>query len=260
MPAVDGSHSTPMRSVYLPRLLLVPLVLVLVTACQQRQSDAVIIEAENIDFGALTDEERTRHAERLAPALGVDTPAAGDTRSGPLLIEAVGRPLYSVWLQAGAESDALVVQQVAPGSGTVWQQTLPVGAGLPVVGVDLDDGDLLGEPVLTVTTRSSQPAAATVLLFALTGAGPVLVRATTGAGQLANARLHADHPELPVDAGDLTAAARIDRLAATVHLAAPDQAAVRGQAGVRSHLEQFATGTDTWLAQAAAELLTLPTD
>lgn len=96
------------------------------------------------------------------------------------------------------------------------------------------------------------------LIVAPAGRGVVLLRSTDARGELANQHLSAVFDRVPVQRGRLTSADRVERLATTVALAQPDQAAVRAESSTRSHLQALAGGTDLWLAQAAAELLTLP--
>lgn len=234
------------------RVILLACLLLLLTACQARP-DAVAAHA-GTDFATLDRATYLKAAGRLGPALGRPVPAADDLRGGPLWIRAVSAGYQSCWREAGTGERA-VVQQVGPDGAVAWTAVVGLGEGGRVTSVVVENRAGLGEVLVLRAEVAASAAAVLYLTTDATGAG--LLRAETVEGALANRRVHTDHPALPLRTGDL-GGSPVAALAATVHLVTPDHAAERAKPAVRSHLTQLAAGNDPWLAQAAAELLTLP--
>lgn len=207
------------------------------------------------DFATAPDATYVAAAEALSVALGRELSALPGARGyGPRDILALsdgGHLLVAV--EPWSEAELVLLARTDARGGVRWQHELPLAAGSVVDGARLVDQD----GVRLVRLTLSEAGGVTALYLALSGDGPIVVRAEAQ-GALGNARFRQAHPRVPVSPGKLGSDDRIDQLAATVHLAGPGRAGDRGKPVVRGHLEALAGSTDRWLAQAAADLLTMP--
>ena len=215
----------------------------------------MVVDAADTDFAALESEVYLQQAAALADALGLTAPS--DRGTGPREIRAHAGGFLVLWRDAGP---ALQLLQTDAAGRLRWSAPLRFASGASLARAEWKQVDGVDEPVLRVGLDGLPASAASELLFAVAADGPMLIRATTGNGRLANARVDDDHPDLPTVPGAIASDDRVDRLASTVYLAGAERREERSKPGVRSHLQQLAGGTDLWLAQAAAELLTLPAD
>ena len=205
------------------------------------------------DFAQASDKDYAEAARRVGRALGRDFSDLPGRSYGPKAVLPVGSQFLVVAVAPGADAELVILALV--GSRVEWQAELPVASGTLVTEaglVDHADHQLL--------RLGLAQAGGIDAVFVHPGTrAPAIVRAEQQ-GAVANAALLAAHPALPTQAGDLGSDDVMDQLAATVHLAADDQAAVRGSQLNVGHLQALAGSTNPWLAAAAASLLTMPTE
>lgn len=145
--------------------------------------------------------------------------------------------------------------------GIRWQRELPLNGTWGLESYALGSHPEVNHPVLVIDTkppRGHDPMAATRLYLAITGNGGLLIRAVNPGRQIVDQRLSEDHPDLRTDPGDITHQDSAAQLAGLVHLAQPAHDNLRSGARVIGHLEALAGGTNRWLAEGAALVLTLP--
>ena len=220
------------------------LVCLLLTACSKRDQGATIVDYAGTDFDSLSAAAYEKAAKKLGPILGQDYQAG----AGPKLLQSFGSSIFSLW----QDGNSLTLDRFTSTGHSVWQ--VPIDLGLSVTRFAIAPSTDFDQELVLSITCDGKAGQATVLHFVLLDDGPFLVRSTDHEGVLANVVLSQDHPQLVVQAGNV-GGTRIEKLAAMVYFAR--HTAELGKASVRSHLNDMASGNDVWLAQAAAELLTL---
>jgi hypothetical protein len=153
----------------------------------------------------------------------------------------------------------LAIRNITP-DGLAWTRVLELGAGASYGFATLGKRSGFDLPLLVLSTEGLAQDAAQRFYIGLAKDRGVLLRVIDGDKSLANGRLSSDHPDLAIDAGDIGSNDPALQLAATVALSQASQTGERGNARVRSHLNALAGGTDPWLAEAAAEVLSLPVE
>ena len=256
---VDRMNHTTMTQHMMPCLLTV-LILAALAACSPRASEGnALLDYVEADFAALDAGEYRQALRTLAAATKLTLLGDVDDRSrGPLAVMAFGDDDESrhAVLVARGERDAMDVAYVDQHGQLRWSEELRLGTGWQIRGVSL--GDYQNSPLLVVDLIDDRPGRPLRRLsWALTVRRPVLVRIEDSSGHPLLSRLATDHPQLPVG-GRIESDDPIQQLGGLLALAAPDQAARRGRAGILSHLQRLAASTDLWVAQMAAEVLTLP--
>jgi len=241
------------------RFTAVSLVAVLFAACTGggggRQPANAYAAHQDVDFATVDNQAYVAAASDLAAASGLDFTALPGARGygvrDVMPLPGGGHVLIAV--EPGEDGEHLVLAQAAASGTTLWAGSAVFAPGTAVEDVVLTDLSGIGSPVLSVDLGEGQGVDRVYL--ALTSNGPVALRAEQD-GVVANAALRATHPGVPTTPGALGSDDRFQRLAALLHLAAQDQAEARRAPAVHGHLEAIASGTDTWAAQAAADLLT----
>ncbi len=143
----------------------------------------------------------------------------------------------------------------------LWRKQLELGSNFRLETAETVEVSGLVHPVLALKLGNPNATADNVtrLFYAITADDALLIRVENADGDWAAAKLNTNHPNLTIDFGKLHAE-RVDlRLAALVALSQPAQRELRHDSKIRSTLESLAGSTDTvWLAEAAAQVLTLP--
>ncbi len=239
------------------------LILIAMAACTPRVGEGnALLDYVDVDFTGLDTNEYRQALRVLTAATKLDLHGEVDDRSrGPVAVLAFGgdedddESRHAV-LVARGERDAMDVAYVDRHGQLRWSEELRLGTGWQIRGVSL--ADYQDSPLLVVDLIDDRPGRPLRRLsWALTARRPVLVRIEDASGHPLLSRLATDHPQLPVG-GRVESDDPIQQLGGLLALAAPDQAARRGRAGVLSHLQRLAASTDLWVAQIAAEVLTLP--
>ncbi|MDA3962795.1 MAG: hypothetical protein PF961_18575 [Planctomycetota bacterium] len=240
------------------RLSIALTVLLCAAGCSGRGAGTTtnpFVTYADTDFAATPDEVYAEAAQALSESIGRGLSALPGARGyGPRDVIAVldGHLLAAVEPWQDAE---LLVLALSDGAGALrWSQDLPMASGSLITAVALEERN--GAQLLRASL--AEAGGIDALIVALTASGPVVVRAEAQ-GAAVNGAFRRLHPQVPTNPGKLGSSDAVQQLAATVYLAGPDQAEARGKAVVRGHLEALAGSTDTWLAQAAADLLTMPT-
>ncbi|MHC5067808.1 MAG: hypothetical protein ACYTF0_04390 [Planctomycetota bacterium] len=236
--------------IYRALVVCVALVLLAVAGCNRQPVDRLAAHAGS-DVTALDESAYVAASADIMAAIDVDFMVSPGARAyGPQLCQAVADGYVVVAWLPDEMSERLVVAHVE-GTQLRWRSSIDLAAGTALKAVASVAVDGVAAPCLAVDLSG----AVERLYVAVGDDGALLLRAEAR-GQLANSALHRAHPDAVIGGGDLASADRIERLAATVALADPAQGALRAEPGVRGQLEAFARGTDVWLAQAGAELLT----
>lgn len=97
------------------------------------------------------------------------------------------------------------------------------------------------------------------LIFALTERGAPLIRVESATGQFAGTVFAAALPIYKYNSVKLEGSSGTDSLEALLRLSGPSAKMERSVAAVRSQLEAFSSSTHSWVAEAAAAVLILPT-
>lgn len=229
-------------------------VLILAAAgCSSRSAGNPFQAHAGADFAALPAEAYQKACRDLGRPLGA--PLAGDTEKrafGPIAVLTVGEQ-DTVLVASGPERTLTMAR--ADAGGLRWRLEAALGPAWKPVAASL--GQRGATPVVTVDL-AGRGTEVQRLRYLLQPRGAVLARIEDGAGRLVASRLAVDHPRLVPAKGRIESTDPVEQLSALLTLAAPSAAAERAKPGVISHLEKLAASTDAWVAQAAAEVLTLP--
>lgn len=241
-----------MTSIRLPAVVLFAL---LVAACTGRGGGgtATLGDYVETDFATAPPELYSEAARDISLIVGrelSDLPGARSYGPHDVLALPGGHLLVAIEPEEGGES---LILALSSGASLVWSEAIPLAEGTMLKAAGLSQR--AGAPVLSVDLAGG---VADVLHLVITGAGPVALRAEAE-GQVVNHAFLAANPAVPTARGRLGGDDLLPQLMATMHLARGDQAGERGQQAVQGHLRALAGSNDTWLAQAAANLLTLPT-
>ncbi|MFW5859153.1 MAG: hypothetical protein ACOCYP_03950 [Planctomycetota bacterium] len=241
------------------RLVFLVLVALLTVggACAPRQpSGSPLLDHIDTDFAALEAPAYRQVARTLAEATGLELDDDASDRSvGPRQVIDLGDGATA--LVAVAPGAQLQLARVAADGDVDWRRTASFGEGFSVGELRAFEHGRPAVPMLAVHLRG-RGGERQRLVWALTDDDACLVRVDDGRGTLLLTQLEQDHSDLEYPRGALDAEAVPAQLAALVRLAAPSRVAERGRPAVLSHLEKLAQSTDLWVAQQAAEVLTLP--
>lgn len=226
-------------------------------ACAPRQpAGNPLLDHIDTDFTALDAPAYRQVARTLAEATGLELDADADDRNvGPRQVIDLGNGATA--LVAVAPGSQLQLARVAADGDVDWRRTAGFGEGFTISELRSFTHGRPSMPMLAVHLRG-RGGERQRLVWALSDAAGYLVRVDDGRGTLLLTRLEQDHPDLEYPRGALDADAVPAQLAALVRLSAPSRVAERGRPAVLSHLEKLAQSTDLWVAQQAAEVLTLP--
>lgn len=239
------------------RLIAIVLLAIAVTACSGRRAaapqEAFAAYAET-DFAGAPDAVYSEAAHKLSQAIGQglsDLPGARAYGPKDVLPVLAGHLLVAA--EPGEDAELLVLA-LASSDGVAWTQDIPLASGTLIKGSSI--AEQAGAQLVRIQLAGG---VADAIYFGLSPVGPALLRAEAK-GAVVNAAFRAANPQVTTSPGKLGGDDVVAQLAATMHLAGPDQAAARGKPAVTGHLKALAGSTNTWLAQAAADLLTLPVE
>ena len=160
------------------------------------------------------------------------------------------------WVCAWEINSSLYLELLAPAGGVLWQRQLSLAEGSGFKSLNLGSHRAVEGPVVVIDLSSEQGVSR--LYVAVTAQAGLLIRAADQQRNLAISDLAQTHPALSFDTGDLASSVQAQQLAALLSLAQAEQANERQSGRVQGQLARLASSTNTWIAEAAALVLTLP--
>ena len=174
----------------------------------------------------------------------------------PISVYALGK--YHLVLSRDMSSASFVQADLADATGKVWTRELAFNAEWDLSDISLGSHAEVNHPVLVITLEAPADVtpAASRFYIAITANDGLLVRALNPQRLIADNLISDQHPELIIDRGNISDDDSAAQLAALVYFAQPGAKDDRSTARVVGHLEDLAGGTNMWLAEGAALVLT----
>lgn len=193
-----------------------------------------------------------------AARLGIDQArgvALADNLS-PLVVYELGK--HHLVLSQDSGSTTNLQADLIGETGLTWTRELTFNGDWDLSDFSLGSHAEVNHPVLLINLKAPADVrpAATRFYIAITANDGLLVRALNPGRLIADNLISEQHPKLIIDRGNISDDDSAAQLAALVYFAQPGAKDDRSTARVIGHLEDLAGGTNLWLAEGAALVLT----